>query len=207
MNVVVTDSKHDWVELNISHQLNPDGGHASGISVSCLNHGGGGGTGFRDKPAAVNGNSSKIPAACWDDSFSLKTRLIVLCTIRNLISCKPIYCRKICKRSYVSSNLRDNRTLITDEDDNNSMVGSAGRSTKISTRGSSTFVTQEGVFSCNDTNLAVTYDFGSSRTSDSTMTECSKSALTFAMKGSMFGWLSGSGSYSTLRSLQFGSDE
>jgi len=61
---VVTYSRHDRVELNISHYSGYGGGRVTDISISYLNHGGGGGTGFRDKPAAVHGNSSKIHAAC-----------------------------------------------------------------------------------------------------------------------------------------------
>jgi len=56
VNAVVTDTRPDRVEPNhFSHQSGHGRGRATGISVSCLNHGGGG-TGFHDKPAAVNGN-------------------------------------------------------------------------------------------------------------------------------------------------------
>ena len=88
-------------------------------------------------------------------------------------------------------NLRDNGTLIADEDGNISMVGSAERYIKISTRGSSISVGRERVSSYNDTNSATTSNSASSRTSGSTMTECSGSASTFALKRSAIGWLSG----------------
>jgi len=48
---------------HISYQSGHGGGGTTGISVSSLNHDGGGGTSFRDKPVAVNGNSSKIHVA------------------------------------------------------------------------------------------------------------------------------------------------
>ena len=83
------DSRHAWVELNqSSHQSGHGGDHATDNSVSCLNHSGGGGIDFRDKLAAVNGNLSKIHAACRDKLSPLKTEPIVRCTIRNLISCE-----------------------------------------------------------------------------------------------------------------------
>jgi len=142
VNAVVTDSRHDRVELNhISHQYG--GGCATNISVSYLNHGGGGETGSRDKPTAVNDNSNTIHVACQSKSSPLETRSIILCTIRNLISCEPVCCKNICKGSYVSSNLRDNGTLIDGGDGNISIVGSARRSVKISTRGSSTSVAEK----------------------------------------------------------------
>ena len=118
-------------------------------------HGGGGGTGFHDKANAVNGNSSNIHVACQ----AKLSPLIVLCTIRSLIACEPVYHRKICKWSYVSGNLSDNRTLIAGGDDNSSIVSSAEISTEISTRGLSTSVGQ-GVSSCNNTNSAVISDSG-----------------------------------------------
>jgi len=119
-------------------------------------------------------------------SSPLKTGLIVLCTIRNLISCELVRYRKICKGSYVSDNLRDNGTLIAGDDGNSFMVGSAESSTEISTRGPSISVGREEV-SYNGTNSATTSDFGSSRTPGSTMIEGSGSASTFAMKGSVIG--------------------
>jgi len=107
----------------------------------------------------------------------------------------------------VSDNLTYNETLIAGEDGNSSMVSSAGRSTKISTRGSSTSVSRERVSSCNGTNSAATSDSDSSKMLSLKMTEGSGSNSTFAVKGSVIGSLSGSGSYSTLGSLQSGSDE
>jgi len=95
MNAVVTESRHDRVKLSrISHQSGHDRGRVTGISVSYLNHSGGDETGFHDKSAVVNSNSSKIHAAYRDKSYPLKTELIVLCTIRNLISREPICCKK-----------------------------------------------------------------------------------------------------------------
>ena len=48
--------------------MNPQSGQGGGREIrtdaSCMNHGGGGGTGFRDKSTAVNGNSRKIHATC-----------------------------------------------------------------------------------------------------------------------------------------------
>jgi len=182
MNAGIIDSRNDWVELNhISHQSSHGGDCASGSSVSCLSYGGGGETGFLDKSDVVNDNSSKIHVACRGESSPLKTEFIVLCTIRSLISCKTVCCRKIHIWSYVSGNFRDNGTLISSEDDN-SIVGSAGRSIEISTRSSSTSVGQ-GV-SCNGTDSAATSDSSSSRASGSTITE---SASTFAVKGSVIG--------------------
>jgi len=140
VNADVTDSRINRIELNhISHQSGNDGGRSTGINVSYLNHSGGDETGFRDKPVAVNGNSSKIHVAYWDISSPLESRPIVLCTIRSLISCEPVCRRNICKGSYVSGNLRDDWTLIVGGDDNSSIVGSVGRFAEISTRGSSTY--------------------------------------------------------------------
>jgi len=57
VNVVVTDSRHDREELNhISHQSGHDGGRATDIIVSYLNHSDRGETGFRDRPVTINGN-------------------------------------------------------------------------------------------------------------------------------------------------------
>ena len=128
MNTVVTDSTHDRVELNhISRQSGHDGGRAIDISVSYLNHGGRGGTDFCNKSVTIDDSSSKIHAACRGKSSPLKTGPIILCTIKCLISCEPACCRKICKESYMSSDLRDNRTLIAGENSNSSIVGSVGR--------------------------------------------------------------------------------
>ena len=47
--------------------MNPKSGHGGGRGIitdaSWLNQGGGGGTTFRDKPAAVDGSSNKIRVA------------------------------------------------------------------------------------------------------------------------------------------------
>ena len=68
-------------------------------NVSCLNHGGGGETDFRDKLAAVSGNSSKMHVACRDKSSLLKTGPVVLCTV-SLMFCEPVCCK------YTSTNGR-----------------------------------------------------------------------------------------------------
>ena len=54
------------MELNRITNLESGHGDGRGISadVSWLNQGDGGGTGFRDIPAAVDGSSNKIHAAC-----------------------------------------------------------------------------------------------------------------------------------------------
>ena len=44
-------------------QLGQGGGREINTDASCLNHGGGGRIGFRDKPAAIDGSSSKVLAA------------------------------------------------------------------------------------------------------------------------------------------------
>ena len=91
MNIVVTDSRHDWVKRNhISHQSCHGGDRIIGISESYLNHDGEGRTGFREKSVAVNGNSSKIHVAFRGKSSPLKTKPIVLCTIRILNSCENV---------------------------------------------------------------------------------------------------------------------
>ena len=70
---------------------------------------------------------AKANHPCW--------RLDRLCYIRNLTSCEHVASREIYKRSYTSGDLRDKGTLIADEDDNNFIVGSTGRSTWVSIRG------------------------------------------------------------------------
>ena len=51
--------------------------------MSWQNQGGGGGTGFHDQPAVVDGISKKTHASCRDKSSLLKTGPIVHYTIRN----------------------------------------------------------------------------------------------------------------------------
>ena len=51
MKTVVTDSRHDRVELNhISHQSGQDGGRSTSTRESHGNHDKGGGEGLRDEP-------------------------------------------------------------------------------------------------------------------------------------------------------------
>ena len=80
---------------------------------------------------------------------------------------------RMCQRD-----LRDNRTLIAGKNGNSFIVGSVGRSTKISTSDSSIFMGREGVFSCNAANSATRS--GSSRTSGSTRTVGSELVSFFA---------------------------
>ena len=79
MNTVETNGKRDRVELNnlnASPQSGQGGGRVSSTDASCRNHGGGGGAGFRDKMAAVDGSSSKIHAAHRDKSYPMNAGLI-----------------------------------------------------------------------------------------------------------------------------------
>ena len=101
----------------------------------------------------------------------------------------------------MSGNPKDNGTFIAGGDDSSSIVEFAGRSTGIFTRGSFTSVGQQGIFSCNGTDSVATSNSDSSRTAGSIMTEGSGSTSTFAVKGSVIGWISGPGSCSTLGSL------
>ena len=75
MNVVVTDSRHDRVELyHISHQSGQGGGRRISTDASCMSHGGGG-TDFRDRLIVVGGSWSKINAVKQLQSALLKTEL------------------------------------------------------------------------------------------------------------------------------------
>jgi len=83
----------------LNHITNPqtgqDGGWENNIDASWLNQGGGGGTGFHDQQAVIDGISNKAHAVCQGKSFLMKTRSIVLCIIRNPNSCEPVSYRKI----------------------------------------------------------------------------------------------------------------
>jgi len=71
MNAVITDSKHDRIELNrISHessQSGQGGGCNTSTRKSHRNHGGGG-VGFRNKSAASDDSLSKAQAAIRGES-------------------------------------------------------------------------------------------------------------------------------------------
>jgi len=54
MNVIVTDSRHDRVELYyVSHQSGCGGGRKNNNDASCLSHSDGGGTDSRDRKNAA----------------------------------------------------------------------------------------------------------------------------------------------------------
>ena len=54
VNAVITDNKHDQVELNhILHQSGQGGGRKAGTRASCRSQDGGGGSGLCDSSAAV----------------------------------------------------------------------------------------------------------------------------------------------------------
>ena len=131
---------------------------------------------------------------------------IVLCTIRSLISYEPIWCKKNCKRSYVSGKLRENETLVAGKVDNSTMVGSAGRYTQISIRGSFTSMGQEEFFLAMH-QLSSNIWLWFIKNSGSTMIEGYGSASIFTVKWSLIGWLSGAGSCLTLSLLQCDSNE
>ena len=82
---------------------NPQSGQGGGRGIdtdaSWLNQGGEGGTGFRDKPAAVDDKSSQSQVTDRCKLSMMETELTALCIMNSLISCDPISCRKICKWS------------------------------------------------------------------------------------------------------------
>ena len=115
MNAVVTDSRHDRVELyHLSHQSGQGGGRKINTNASCLSHSGGGGANFRDKPVAIGGRSSRINASKQLQSAPLKTEP----HINTPNFCEPALFRKICNGLYMSGGLRYKGTLIAGEDGN-----------------------------------------------------------------------------------------
>ena len=88
----------------------------------------------------------------------MKTKLTTLCTISGMISCEPNSCKHICNGSYTSGDLKKNDTLIPAKDGTTSKVGSARRSTSVSTESSLTSISCWEVFSYCDTNSAITSD-------------------------------------------------
>ena len=80
MNAVVTDSRHDQVELeHISHellQLGQSGGRNINTKESHRNHGEGGEVGRRDEPTANDDSSNKAQAATRGESSLLKADVI-----------------------------------------------------------------------------------------------------------------------------------
>jgi len=133
VNIVVTGSRHDWVELHhISHQSGQGGGRESNTDASYLSHGGGGGTDFRDRSTTVGGNLSRINVAKQLKSTSLKIEPHT--TTSNSFELASF--RKICNGSYTSGDLRDKGPRIAGEEGNSSMIGSAKRSTGVSIRDS-----------------------------------------------------------------------
>ena len=112
MNVMVgtRQARLGGTEPHHEFSIMQGSGREINTDASCLNHSGGGGIDFRDKPVAIDGNSSKIHVACRGKSTPLKTGPTVLYIIRSLISCELVCYKKICKGSYVSGNLRDNKT-------------------------------------------------------------------------------------------------
>ena len=80
MNAVVTDSRHDRVELNhISHESSQSGqgGGRSTITRESHQKHGGGGTGLRDELIESDDSSSKVQAAIRSESPLLKVDLIL----------------------------------------------------------------------------------------------------------------------------------
>jgi len=74
---LVTDRRHDQVELNhISHQSGQGGGRGVDTHASRQRQGGGGGSSFCDGLAVADGNSSKVHATGQVRSSPLKIELI-----------------------------------------------------------------------------------------------------------------------------------
>jgi len=96
----------------------------------------------------------------------IKTKPSVLFTISSLISCEPVSYKHICKGSYSSGDLNDNKALIAAKNGTSSIVGSTERSIRVSIGSSTTFVGCEENFSCSDINSAIICgpDSGSSST-------------------------------------------
>ena len=124
-------------------------------------------------------------------------------------SCEPVCCRKICKESYVSDDLRDNWTLIAGEDGNSFMVGSAGRSIETSTRDIHFYRPRKSFFLqwhqlCNNFWFWPIKTVGCRPMSFFTAWlarnfRMSSRASRNSMKGSMIWWISGSGSAAVWR--------
>ena len=149
-----------WEELNPVEWGNPlwrpqsghDGDRGSNTSASHRDQDGGGGTGFRDRSAAVDGSSNKIHTIWQANSAPLKFNS----HINMPISCETVSYRKVYSGLYTSSDLKKNNSLIAVQSDISSKVGSDGRSTKVSTWSSLTFVSRKKISSCGDTNSATT---------------------------------------------------
>ena len=121
----------------------------SEMCIRDRNHGGGR-TGFCDKLAAANDNSSKIHAIWQINSAPLK----FISHIKMSIFCQTVFYINICKGSYLSGNLKDNEALIVTKNSTSFMIGSAKRFIRVLVESSSTSVSHEEISSCSDTNSA-----------------------------------------------------
>ena len=124
-----------WEELNPVEWGNPSwrpqsghgGGRDSNTSASHRDQDSGGGTGFRDRSAVVDGSSNKIHTIWQANSAPLKFNS----HINMPISCETVSCRKVYSGLYTSSDLKKNNSLIAVKSDISSKVGSDGRSTIV----------------------------------------------------------------------------
>ena len=130
-------------------------------SASHRDQGDGGGTDPR-VGSIKDGSSINVPIADWGTLSMIKTEQTALCIISSMISCEPISCRHICKGSYSSVGLNDNKIFITAKNGTNSKVGSAWRSIRVSTGSSTASVGWEEISSCSVIISVITSDSYSS---------------------------------------------
>jgi len=90
--------KLDSIEWGLPYEASQSGqgsGRGSIIGTSRRDHGGGGGISFRDRSDVNDGRPNHSHVADKCELFMMKTELIALCIMDNLISCDPASYRKI----------------------------------------------------------------------------------------------------------------